>query len=95
MRALLFRPDGTVTEINIENTLKALRAVVDGHIETITIASDACLVCNEEGRLRNLEPQNVFGMIFFGNILMVGTKDDDFVDLTEGICAKLARRYKD
>lgn len=39
---------------DIPNTLEELQATVGGYIETVTIASDAVIICNEEGRLRGL-----------------------------------------
>lgn len=35
----------------IENTLEALQQGVGGKLEAVTLASDACILCNEEGRL--------------------------------------------
>lgn len=40
--------------IEVENTLKALQAEVGGYIETVTFASDAAVICNEEGRILGL-----------------------------------------
>lgn len=40
----------------IENTLEGFQAAVGGYIETVTPCSDLTIVCNEEGRLMDLEP---------------------------------------
>lgn len=37
---------------DIPNTLEELQATVGGYIETVTIATDAAIICNEEGRLQ-------------------------------------------
>lgn len=67
---------------DIPNTLEELQATVGGYIETVTIASDAVIICNEEGRLQGL-PHNcrIFGVDFVGPILIVGRDDEDFTDL--------------
>lgn len=39
---------------DIPNTLEELQAAVGGYIETVTIASDVVIICNEEGRLPDL-----------------------------------------
>lgn len=41
---------------------------------------DACVICNEEGRLLGL-PENVrlFGQTFVGTVLIVGVKGENFV----------------
>ena len=43
---------------DIPNTMEELQATVGGYIETVTIASDAVIICNEDGRLRGL-PHNL------------------------------------
>ena len=61
MRVLIKRPDeqfGHVT--NISNTLENMQRTVEGYIETIKIAESPdgkpiILVCNEEGKLKELE----------------------------------------
>ena len=54
MKAIRKKPGCAPELIDIDNTLKALQAEVDGYIETVTIASDAVVICNEEGRLRGM-----------------------------------------
>ena len=68
----------------MENTLKALQREVSGYIETVTIASDSVIICNEEGRILGL-PDNcrVCGVDFVGTVLIVGTKGDEFCDVPE------------
>ena len=70
--------------IDIDNTLVALQQEVGGDIETVTIASDAVVICNEEGRILGL-PDNcrVCGVDFVGTVLIVGAKGDEFCDVPE------------
>lgn len=65
-----------------DNTLGAFQEAVGGYIETLTFATDACFVLNEEGLLQNL-PYNfaAFGNIFVGTVICVGVKGDEFVSL--------------
>lgn len=66
----------------VENSLEALQAEVGGYIETLTCASDASLVMNEEGRLLNLPFNFYWGTLrFCGTVLLVGVKGDEFADL--------------
>ena len=82
MKAIRKKPGCEPELIDIDNTLKALQAEVGGYIETVTIASDAVVICNEEGRLHGL-PYNccVFGTSFVGTVLIVGTKGEEFCDV--------------
>lgn len=63
----------------IENTLESLQQIVGGYIETVTLADNAVIICNEEGRLRDL-PFNchIFGGDFVGTIIFAGVDEDEF-----------------
>ena len=67
---------------DIPDTLEELQASVGGYIETVTFATDAAVICNEEGRLRGL-PHNCrfLGVDFVGPILIVGCDGEKFADL--------------
>lgn len=67
---------------DIPNTLEELQATVGGYIETVALATDTAIICNEEGRLLGL-PYNCrfFGVDFVGPILVVGVDGDEFTDL--------------
>ena len=81
------RPDekyGHVTHMS--NTLQAFQKAVDGPIETISIVPQGivCIV-NEEGKLRNLEPNFYMGRAPFGDrivgtAVIVGTDGEEFCD---------------
>lgn len=66
----------------VENSLKAMQEIVGGHIETVTIALDVVLICNEDGRLLNL-PYNctVLGVDFYGPIFAAGYSGEEFCSL--------------
>lgn len=73
-------------EGSIQENLEKMQDIVGGYIETITFPKEKIvLVCNEEGRLRNL-PVNFFhtriGHIY-GDIFFVGMGEEDFVSLTK------------
>ena len=65
----------------IINTLGSLQAVVQGYIETVTIADDVVVICNEEGRIRNM-PYNceLCGIDFVGPIVIAGFQEDEFTN---------------
>jgi hypothetical protein len=81
MKVIIKRPGAEPEYAEIENSLAKLREIVGGHIETVTFASNACIVCNEEGRIKGLEYNGTcFGLDFFGPIIFVGIKGDEFTD---------------
>lgn len=94
MKAILKQPGQRPAVVELENTLKALQRAVGGYIETVTIVSDACLICNEEGRLMGLEPNPVMGISLVGPVLCVGVgvDGDEFCSLTDKDAALLLRQ---
>lgn len=72
--------------MNIENTLEAKQKLVDGWIEVVTVTDDILLVCNEEGKLDNLEPNLLFDYDYIaGDCFFIGDdyENGDFKSLTD------------
>lgn len=68
--------------VQIENTLEAFQQAVGGYIETVTIASDAVIICDEEGRLKDKATNcSVMGVDFVGTILVVRVMGEEFVSI--------------
>ena len=74
------------------NELEAFQILVGGHIECVTIhkemlpaeleaTGDLIIVCNEEGRLQDLDFNcTLFGYQFVGPVVLVGQNGDEFDD---------------
>lgn len=82
MKAIRKKPGCAPEVIEVENTLKVLQTEVGGYIETVTIASDAVIICNEEGRILGL-PDNgrMCGVDVVGTALIVGVNGEEFCDV--------------
>jgi len=82
MRVLYKRPaDIGFRQLNIDNDLHELQKLVGGYIETLTVATDCCVICNDEGRILGMpENCNFCGIDFAGPILLVGVDGDEFTD---------------
>ena len=76
------RPGMPPRSVNVTNSLTNLQNYVSGCIETVPIATDLVIICNEEGRLKRL-PYNctVCGLALCGDIIFAGVKDDEFADV--------------
>lgn len=88
----------SVIEIEIENTLEALQAVVDGHIETIGIVpGEAVMIVNEEGRLHQLPPNiiasAIAGIKIVGPAIVVGVDGDEFTDIPSEVARHIKIRF--
>ena len=82
IRILVKEPGKPWKKETIQNTLEALQEWVGGNIECLTVASDACVICNEEGLKTGLPYNCCFiGAGFYGTILLVGTDGEEFTDL--------------
>lgn len=80
---ILYKTNGdhTFRELVIPNELRVMQQLVGGSIETVTVADDACVICNEEGRLNGMEDNCRFlGVDFVGPILIVGVDGEEFTD---------------
>lgn len=82
IKCIIKHPEEPVgRECEIENDLKTLQRIVDGYIETVSIGNNIVIICNEEGRLRDL-PYNcdVIHLGFVGTIICAGVHGEEFSD---------------
>ena len=80
----------TVSEVEIENTLEALQAAVDGYIEAVTlIPGKAVMIVNEEGLLRGMAQNPIASAVantqIVGPAVVVGVDGEDFTDIPEDV----------
>lgn len=97
MKAIKFE-GRKVEEIEIDNTLEALQAAVDGYIETLQIVPDqAVMIVNEEGLLKGLAvnpfASAVAGTMIVGNALIVGVDGEEFTDIPDKIAHQIKYKF--
>ena len=81
IKVIVKRPDEAGHVTWISNTLENLQRTVDGYIETVSLASDCVIICNEEGRLLGLAHNcRICGVDFCGTIIVAGVKGENFSD---------------
>jgi len=98
IRAIVKRPDEEIGHVtNISPTLKNLQNIVGGYIEAVTIRPSVVVICNEEGRLKDLDYNCTvsgrdlvgdFKVGFVGEIVVVGADEDEFCDLPGWVTRK-------
>ncbi len=55
MRVVMLEPEVEAYEAEIDGSLKGMQKIVGGHIEPFfVLGKDACIIVNEEGKLRGL-----------------------------------------
>jgi len=92
IKALLIEPMQKPRVIEIEASLESYQQEVGGLIEILHLSDDAVLVVNEEGKMIGLPPNRRYGSdILVGNILIVGSKGEYLIGLSEDNI----RKYKE
>lgn len=85
MKVIRKEPGEQPRMVDIPNTLEALQEAVGGRIETVSLFEDACVVCDEEWRIKG-KPYNcnILCMAFGGTVLLVGVNGEEFCDVPGG-----------
>lgn len=85
IKVIIKRPGEKPYTTWISDRLENLQKTVEGYIETVTVCSDLVIICNEEGRIRNL-PYNctIQGADFFGTIFIAGINGEEFGNVPDG-----------
>lgn len=101
MRVLVVEPRKKPYVKEIENGLESLQSEVGGYIEIIYPFEDSVgLVCNESGKLEDLEKNRALraeGSIYdiiYGTFLVVGLGDEDLCSLNDEMLEKYKNYYK-
>lgn len=81
--------------VEVENTLETWNNIVGGWIQTFPLTSDMLIICNEEGKLKGLEPNieivvGEYSELIVGDFAIVKQGYDDF----EGLDAEQIERLK-
>jgi hypothetical protein len=67
--------------VEVENELEVFQSIVGGYIETMGY-KNLVIICNEEGKLRGLQPNVVLGRdMLVGTIIVCGASGDEFSDI--------------
>lgn len=68
----------------IKNELHVLQEIVGGYIECFPIIDNVLCVCDEEGKLKNYQPNFFFnGDIIVGDVFFVAEDEEDFESLND------------
>ena len=88
IKVIIKEPSERARLVEIDNTLEELQGIIGGYIETVTLASNAVAICDEEGRWKGL-PQNfcLCGIDFVGTVIFTGAdlKTGELTDFPGGL----------
>ena len=94
MRAIYKAPGKEPQRVEIGTELGVLQQIVGGYIQAVPVDKDVVLICNEEGKIRGLDPNFFFGAIgdmIVGPVVIVGVEGDEFVSLQEDKANEIER----
>ncbi len=85
IKVLMIEPHETPYVAEFGNDLASMQKAVGGNIQAVDLASYVSLVCNEEGKLLEMEGNRSLGNdILVGNFFIAGYNDEgEFISLTE------------
>lgn len=78
-KGVLIKVNERPKAIEYEDNLETLQKIVGGNIEYFGIGDGVCIICNEEGKLKNLDPNFYIknsrnqAQLFVGDCLLVNT----------------------
>ena len=81
-KAIVKRPDEAAGHMtNISTSLENLQRIVGGYIETVYF-EDIVIICNEEGKIRGLEPSFKCGNdVICGTVAVMSVDGEEFGDV--------------
>ena len=91
IKCIVKRPDEQFGHMTwVSDSLENLQKTVGGYIETVTLDNGVVLICNEEGRIRNM-PYNftlrrMRGVVtiqnaIFGTVIACGADGEEFANI--------------
>jgi hypothetical protein len=91
IKCIVKRPDEQFGHVTwVSDSLENLQKTVGGYIETVTLDNGVALICNEEGKLRdmpyNFTLRRIRGVVtvqnaIFGTVIACGAEGDEFADI--------------
>lgn len=91
IRILVVEPNKEPYQLKIEHKLENLQQIVGGLIEFVELEHNVDLICNEEGKLDNLEFNRVItNDIICGTFFIVGQHKGETISLSK----KQIKKYK-
>ena len=86
MRVLFKEPGKDPRTMIIPNDLGTLQQLVDGYIEVVRLKDGLIMVVDEEGKLKNKQPNFKVAALrdtIVGNAIFCGEDGEDFADIDE------------
>ena len=95
IRVLIVEPNKEPKQAKIEHNLETLQEVVGGLIEFVELEYNIDVICNEEGKIDNLELNRaITNDIIAGTFIIVGQHDGETISLSRKQIKKYKKRFR-
>ena len=95
IRVLIVEPNKEPRQARIEHTLENLQFTVGGLIEYVELEYNVDLICNEEGKIDNLELNRaITNDIIAGTFIIAGQHDGETISLSRKQIKKYKKRFR-
>lgn len=82
IKVLIKEPGKLARFEKIENSIEEFQRIIGGYIESISIASDLVILCDEDGKMKGLAPSVIVGALeIVGTVIFVGKKNQRFTNI--------------
>lgn len=96
LKILIVKPGKQPEVATIDGSLHSMQTIVGGYIQEIMIERDIALICNEEGRLRGLQPNRlVDGNMIVGTFFLANDNNfgENYSSLTDEQINRMMKRF--
>lgn len=91
IRILVIKPNEEPHQLKIPHTLEDMQNVVGGLVEYVELEHNVDLICNDEGKLLNLELNRLVGNdVIAGTFFIAGQHNGDTISLSK----KQIKKYR-
>lgn len=96
IKIIIVKPKCQPEVVEVDNELYVFQKIIGGYLETLSLAPNNIIVCNEEGKLKHLPPNRFVGKyndVICGTFFVTKAKDSEFASFTQEEIDELLALY--
>ncbi len=98
MKVLFKDVEKPIHQMVIPNDLSVMQQLVGGLIEPVYLTAESAMICNEEGKIKDMDANFYFEEtedIIYGPVLFVGVDGEEFCDLSDEEIAHIRKCFEE
>ena len=96
IKIIIVEPGRQPKAVEVDNQLYVFQKIVGGYIETLSLAPNNIIVCDEEGKLKGYPTNRYVGKyrdVICGTFFVTKSEDSEFVSFTQEEIDELLKLY--